>query len=334
MLDTDTFFTAVYTVLDDLYRATLAELRQQTPGRRPQLSDSEVLTLIVLSHWYGLSERALLRRAAAAWQPYFPRLLSQSAFNRRVHSLERVLTWLVTRLAAELGATDAPYEVLDGVSVPLARLCRGTRHRQFAAEADIGKGGSDRQWYYGIKLLLCTLPCGAVSGFVAGPASTEERVLAEALLQGRAQPPPAPWQGALPPQATRHVAKPYVGANGPLWPRLGVGQAATGRYLGDRGYGGAWWETHWQTELGARVVTPYASVADDRVAQQAHASLRQIVETTNSHLKGDLGLAYPRAHTFAGLRARLAAKLVSFNLGIVLNRRFQRPDLALATLAA
>jgi hypothetical protein len=103
MLDTDTCFTAVYTVLDDLDRATLAERRQHPPGHRPRLSDSEVVTLIVRSHWYGRSERALPRRAAAPWRPSFPRLLSQSAFKRRVHSLERVLTWLVTRLAAELG---------------------------------------------------------------------------------------------------------------------------------------------------------------------------------------------------------------------------------------
>ncbi|MHB8577320.1 MAG: hypothetical protein ACYDCQ_18565 [Dehalococcoidia bacterium] len=91
--------------------------------------------------------------------------------------------------------------------------------------------------------------------------------------------------------------------------------------------------TRLAAELGAEGA-PYAYVADDRLAQHAHASLRQIVETTNGHLKGELGLAYPRAHTVAGLRARLAAKLVTFNLGIVLNRRFQRPDLALATLVA
>src|SRR5581483_5519323 len=114
MLNFDTFVTAVYTVLDDLYRAHLARLRQEQPGRPPRVSDSEVLTLLVLAQWQGLSERQLLRRARAAWRGYFPVLLTQSAFNRRARALSSVLSWLVPQLAQELGAAQAPYEVLDG----------------------------------------------------------------------------------------------------------------------------------------------------------------------------------------------------------------------------
>ena len=46
-------------------------------------------------------------------------------------------------------------------------------------EAAIGKGGSDRRWEYGIKLLAVVEESGCVSGFIAGPANTEERWLAE-----------------------------------------------------------------------------------------------------------------------------------------------------------
>ena len=73
MLDTATFLTTVYTVLDDLYQSDLAPLRAHTPGRRPRVSDSEVLTLALLGHWYRLSERALLRRAAGDWRDLLPR---------------------------------------------------------------------------------------------------------------------------------------------------------------------------------------------------------------------------------------------------------------------
>lgn len=332
MLETDTFFTAVYTVLDDLYRAQLAPLRRHQPGRRPRVSDSEVLTLLVLGHWYRLSERQLLRRARAAWRSYFPDLLSQSAFNRRARSLSSVLCWLVPELAAALDAATAPYEVLDGTAVPVARSCRGTRSRLFGLAADVGRGGVEKGWYYGLKLLLSVTPQGAITGFVAGPASTEERWLAEALFAGRATALTAPWVGR-PPHALRHAtSQPYVGPNGPVWPRLGVGQRSRGLYLGDLGYRGEDWDAHWQQHLGATVVTKAAYATDNAQAQQAHASLRQIVETVNGALKQQFGLAYPGAKTLWGLKSRLAAKLVAHNLGLLLNRRAGRSALAFATL--
>jgi hypothetical protein len=334
MLDTDTFFTAVYTVLDDLYRAHLARVRQQQPGRPPRVSDSEVLTLVVLGHWYRLSERQLLRRVRQEWREYFPVLLSQSAFNRRVRGLRRVLAWLVPQLAQALGTPQAPYEVLDGTAVPVAQLCRGKRSRLFGCLVDVGRGGVGKGWYYGLKLLLSVTPTGTISGFVAGPASTEERWLAEALFAGRATALAAPWVGA-PPRAVRHAtSQPYVGPNGPLWPRLGVGTAASGRYLADQGYRGREWAAHWLGRYGALVRTRAAYATDNTVARRSHASLRQIVETVNGALKQHFGLTVPGAKTVGGLQARVAAKLAACNLGMVLNHRYHRPALAFATLTA
>src|SRR4051794_31034478 len=79
-IDLATFLTAVYTVIDDLYRQHLAAHKPARRGAHPDLSDSEVLPLLVGAHWLRRSERDLLRYAAANWQAYFPRLLHQSAF--------------------------------------------------------------------------------------------------------------------------------------------------------------------------------------------------------------------------------------------------------------
>jgi len=332
MLDTDTFLTAVYTVLDDLYQAHYAPLRAHTPGQRPTLSDSEVLTLLVAQHWFQLSERALLRRLRTVWAALFPTPLSQSAFNRRGRGLSGVLAALVPRLAQGLGAQDAAYQILDGTPLPLVHCCRAARTRPLHPDCAFGKGGSDRRYYYGCKLLLAVTPTGTITGFVAGPASTEERWLAEALLSGRAQPPCAVWQGLRPPHPRGNGCA-YIGPQGPLWPRPGVGvppPAALG-YLGDRGFSGAWWTSHWASAYGARVVTPREYAAAERRAHQAHASLRQIVETVNDHV-ATLGVAYLRVRTRWGLRARVGARLVAHNVGILLNRHYGRPDLAFATL--
>ena len=50
-LDLDTFLTAVYTIVDDLYRERLAAAMRHRPGPAPVLSDSEVLTLAICAEW-------------------------------------------------------------------------------------------------------------------------------------------------------------------------------------------------------------------------------------------------------------------------------------------
>jgi hypothetical protein len=95
-----------------------------------------VQTPSVLAQWQeGRSERRPLRYVAHHWRGYFPRQLSQRAFNRRARD-----PWDVRRLlgpAQEWAATGllggSTYEVVDGVPVPLMRRCRGDRHRLFGA---------------------------------------------------------------------------------------------------------------------------------------------------------------------------------------------------------
>ncbi len=86
-LDLDTFLTALYTIVDDLYNKHYLHLKPRRPGRRPRLSDSEVLTLAICAQWSGTSERAFIRHASEYWLSYFPRLLSQSAYNRRFRDM-------------------------------------------------------------------------------------------------------------------------------------------------------------------------------------------------------------------------------------------------------
>ncbi len=67
-MDPDTFVTTVYVVVDDLCRDKSDELRPNRRGRKPVLSESEVITLALLSQWHGGgSERAFLRFAARHW---------------------------------------------------------------------------------------------------------------------------------------------------------------------------------------------------------------------------------------------------------------------------
>ena len=61
-LDLDTFLTALYTTVDDLYQERIKVKFPQRPGPKPALTDSEVLTLAFLAQWRPFpSERAYWR---------------------------------------------------------------------------------------------------------------------------------------------------------------------------------------------------------------------------------------------------------------------------------
>ena len=332
-LDLDTFLTALYTTVDDLYQQHFAQHKPHRRGRRPELTDSEVLTLTICSQWFGTSERRFIRYATEHWRSYFPKLLSQSAYNRRSRDLAGVLVRLVRVVAHELRAYAAPYQAMDIVPVPLMRRCRGRRKRLFPTEAGMGRGGSDRDWYYGCKLLVSCTPEGAFTGFALAPASTEERWVADAFLCWRADELAYPLDVDDLPSPYRSNGRRYVGPTGPLWPRSGAGAPSGVPYIADNGFFGSWWQRHWREDYGAVVfTTKNYSGADASSSKRQHSSRKQIVETVNAHLEMDFGLHFPGARSKWGLLTRIAAKIAAMNLGIWLNRRFHRPSLALGTL--
>lgn len=331
--DFDTFLVAVYTEVDTLYHTELWPTPPVRPGPRPRMHDTEVLTLLLIGQWRGSSERALLRWATAQLRSYFPVLLSQSAFNRRTRSLGPVCTRLMVRLADALEAGSSPYQVVDTTPVPVARQCRGTRHRLFANEAAVGVGGSDHQFYYGCALLLAVTATGPITGFVLGPANTQDRWLLDHLLTWRVTPHGVPWTVDDIPRRHRRGGGGRTGPTGPCWWPDSVGRPGTGIYLADRGFGGAAWLPHWEQDTAALVLT---GEGPDLPAplRRAHHGWRQVIETVNGLLSDVLHLPFPQAKTMWGMVTRVAAKCAAFNLGIWCNRRFGRPDLAIASLFA
>lgn len=331
-MDLDTFLVTVYTRIDDLYRTVFAPQRPRRRGARPQMSDSEVLTVVICAQWSGRSERRFLRFVQRYWQAYFPRLLSQSAFNRRCHDLRGVLIALGPQLASQIPA--GAYAVLDSVPVPLARRCRGRRHRLFADEAAIGWGGSDGDRYYGCRLLVVAAQRGPITGWTLGPADTDDRWLAEACFCWRADPLGAPRTAAdLPPSHRRGGG--YVGPTGPIRPRAAAGLPCPGPYLADRGFAGRNWIAPWTARYGAPVLThrSYGGDADTRAVRRQHSRLRQRIEGVLAHLAATFHLPFPRARTDAGLLLRIGAKIAAFNLAVLLNLQLGRPPYAFADLA-
>src|SRR3989338_1749154 len=293
MLDVYTFLVTVYCIVDDLYQARFAAQKPRRRGAKPEMADSEVLTLALLAQGEPhRSERAFLRYVREHWRSYFPRPLSQSAFNRRARDLMGVLCQLgpaISQATHQVLGSMPAYEVLDTVPVPLMRRCRGVRRRLFGVEAAIGCGGSDRGWYYGVSLLAAVNQQGHITGFVAGPANTEERWLADALLRWRQNPhAPAPHPEELAPVLSPSHHGPRQGPTGPLTQQGAVGVSSQVPYLPPP----RWFHR-----------------------------LRQIVEPVSHVLTDQLGLKSPRPRTYWGLLTRLAAKISAFNMLVHLNYR-------------
>jgi hypothetical protein len=332
--DVDTFLVTVYCLIDDLYRQHAGPVRASLPGRPGELSDSEVLTLSVLCQWQTSgSERQFVAWAATHWRSYFPRLVSQSAFNRRARQLYGVLaqlgTWVRTTVEHQVGLVSV-YEVIDGVPVPLMRRCRGHRRRCFGVEADFGYGGSDQEQYYGVKVLAAVDAVGFITGWVVGPASTEEHWLAEALFRWRGEPdapPPCADDLAAALGPSHRLGGTRRGPSGPLRGRWSAGQVCADPTLADQGFRGARWRQHWREELGATVLlaSDYAAGADQAHAVRWFNRLRHAIESTFSSLDAQFRLKFPRARTFWGLLTRLAAKVSAYNITLAFNYLAGRP---------
>ena len=294
-LDLDTFLTAVYTVVDDLYRERLARALRHRPGPPPALSDSEVLTLAVCAEWGPWdSERAFWRFAQEHLRHLFPRLVDQSEFNRRRRSLYPPLAAIQRAVAERLGADLERERLLDTKPVAVMVLKRhDDRGLVFDGKAAVGWCQTKRQWYYGFKLVLALTLDGVIVRYDLVPANVDDR------------------------EAAGEVLEPGC------------------RYWADKGFFGEQCQTEWAENDGAlvRAEPPRSTLAawPRPFAYLAHR-LRQLVEVVNGQLQGQFAIERTLAKTLWGLVTRVQAKLTAHTLGVYLNVLCGRPPLALKTL--
>ena len=322
-LDLETFLTILYVQVDDWYRRVIVPQMPAHGRPPPKLSDSEVLCLGLAAQWRAgvpwKTERGCLTYVRKQWHAMFPKLTSQSAFNRRLRRLWGGFILLQQAVAQELIGPDE-YEVMDAVPVPVAHGARSFHPGRLADIARIGKGGNDR-YFFGLHLLLISSASGLATGWILGAGNIQDRWLAEALLSARAGCPQLAGSGAA------HLRPPTDW----LGPVQASGRTSPRPLVEDAGFTGPRWHQHWQQDYGTQVVTPPEGRVP-RPVSRWFSGLRQVIETVFSHLCDDFGLKYPGAHTTWGLLTRVAAKLAAYNLGLAINRELGRDNFALGTL--
>ena len=305
MLDTDTFLTTLYVMIDDFAKASLpAEVR---PGPRSSLTRSEVITLAVFSQWACFqSERGFYAWAARHLRAAFPTLPARAQLNRLVRQHWREITAFGLHLSAELGERHCAYQALDSTAL-VVRDAKRRGRGWLCGQADIG--WSNRLgWYEGLHLLLAVDPTGVITGHGLCPASVKDQRMAETFF------------------AVRHC---------PHRALCGVGAQSVAPYVTDKGFEGERWHQHWFENYGAAVIClPKRDVRPPwpRRLRRFVASVRQIVETVNEKLHYAFRLSRERPHALSGAQARVAAKAALHNFCIWLNRQLNRPGLAFADL--
>ena len=305
MLDTITFLTTLYVMVDDFAKDCLPE--EARPGPRPSLTRSEVVTLALFSQWACFqSERGFYAWAARHLRAAFPTLPARPQFNRLVRQQTRSTTALCLYLSRRLEAERGVYQALDSTAL----VCRDAKRRGrgwLAGQANIG--WSNRLgWYEGLHLLVAVDPRGVITGYGLSPASVKDQRLAETFFAARRRPQPQ---------------------------LASVGAETQAPYVTDKGFEGGRWHQRWFESYGARVIClPKRDVlkAWPRALRRFVAGVRQIVETVNEKLHYAFRLSRERPHALAGAQARVAAKAALHNFCIWLNRQLKRPDLAFADL--
>ena len=117
MVDTDTFLTPLYVMVDDFCKTSLPP--EPHPGPQATLSRREVVTLAIFGQWQGFgSERGFYRYARRHLRGAFPQLPTREQLNRQVRQHHDGLVAFVRHLVRLLAAQRCLYEALDSAGVP------------------------------------------------------------------------------------------------------------------------------------------------------------------------------------------------------------------------
>lgn len=291
---TETFLTTLYTIVDDWYQQHVPDSISGRAGRKPEFSDSEVMTLSIAQHWLGVEEeREFLRLIRNNFLPLFPRLVSQGQFNRRA----RGLCWLIHRmrrhLVEQMGVTGAPCHLIDGTPVHLRHWRRFGKGHLLLPEAALGYCAAKKETFYGFRLLALTTPDGVIVGWDLFAANADERDGAQDLLDG-----------------CRNL-----------------------RVLGDKGFLDRKRQAVLSEEQGLLLLTPKRKNQREQNAPGWDALMnrtRRLIETTFAQAKSTFGLERPGARTVWGTLSRVIAKITGLTLAAKCNREQGHSPLRLA----
>jgi hypothetical protein len=291
----DALATALYVKTDDLLKDSpqLAPCRPDV-GIDPKLSDAELVTLAVMQALSGFTSGARwLRHARAHLRHLFPCLPQQPGYNKRLRAAASMIRHCIRVLASDAAIWTDDVWVAGSTPAGCGRSRETAKRSGLAGWAEYGYCASHSRYFWGLRLhLVCTLHGLPVAFALTGAKADERDVLAGMLTAG-------------PDLVT---ARP--------------GQTL----IGDKNYYGRDFEAA-MASAGIRLLRPARKGEPPRAGAHLFKPLRQIIESVNDTLKGQLDLEQHGGHTPGGVAVRVLQRILALTAAIWHNDTTGQPVL-------
>src|SRR5258708_63078 len=176
--------TTMYVLVDDWYQSKGQAMLKGKPGKKPEFSDSEMLTLMLAQDFIPYpGETQYVGYIRANYGREFPKLVDQSQYNRRARNLRYLLEMLRRSWLALLGIDNPKQLLVDTKPIPVLGYKRTKSHSDFAGSAGYGHCAARKMNYFGYKLVMLTTLDGLPVLYDLVSANTDERDAAEVVLQ-------------------------------------------------------------------------------------------------------------------------------------------------------
>jgi len=293
--DLDTLATALYVTIDDTLKAS-PELRRWRPtvGIAPRLSDAELLTVAVMQALLGyVSEARWLRFASTGLRHLFPYLPRQSGDNKRLRAARAQVIYFIRALATDTDLWTDDVWIADSTPIECGRSRQTAQRSELAGWAGYGYCRSHSRYFWGLRLhLVCTLH-GLPIAFALASAKADERDVLVSIFD------------VEPALLTRRPGQ---------------------LLIVDKGYRDAQ-TTAVLAARGLRLLRPGFANEPLRAGGQLLKTIRQLIESVNDTLKGQLDLERHGGRTIEGVTVRVLQRLLALTAAIWHNHRTGQPVL-------
>lgn len=275
--DLDTLLTALYVKIDDELKG------QPRPGCPPRFTDAELVTVAVAQVLLGHdSERHWIRAARKQIGHLFPYLPNQPGYNKRLRAALPLVQRMIRLLAFDTDYWFDDHWLLDSTPVPRGASRPTVQRSDLAGWAAYGYCASHSRYFWGLRLYLICTPAGMPILWALASPKIGEREVLEAMLERDA---------AL-------VAT-----------RKGI------ILITDKGFSGKDLEKQ-LAERGIDLLRPARKTEKERWGAAVLKKIRQLIESVNDTLKGQLDLEQHGGRTSEGVAARVAQRLLAMSAAI------------------